>query len=414
MQSDARAADVPTMAEGAETWSALCATVRQREQLDARIIELTGRLQRSGTIEAIEGVTLDTALNLVHRQPAAERSMLLTAADVLADMPATMALFQAGTLSWGQVRGIVAEAKRLAKDDRAVLDEYVDASTDLFAKLDPDDAVDAVRIVVEELRGLRKAEQREDRLERGSFVWAQASMFGRGKIYGELDNLSLAQVLARVDAMAPADDGRTLSQRRADGLVNLATHDCDTGGEGTGRGAETTIVVCLDKDQATPTAAGTIVLDAPGCLPTVTARTIEALVADASVQAVVFDGGRPLTATAKIRAKTIPAATRAAVKARDRGDRFPGSRRPLQHVHHLDKKGQGHHPEFLVGLSQPSHTRVHRFGWSVKIDPATAEATFKRGERTWVTVPRDTRLRRPRPKTTSGDADGDPHLPAGP
>jgi hypothetical protein len=290
------------------------------------------------------------------------------------------------------------------------LDEHIDASQDLFAKIDPDDALDAIRIVVEELRGIRKAQQREDAIERGNFVWGQPSMFGPGKLYGELDNLSLGQVLARVDAMAPADDGRTLSQRRADGLVALATHACD---DDTGAGAETTIVVCLDKDQTTPTAAGTLVLDAPGCLPTVSARTIEALAADASVQAVVFDGGRPLTATAKIRAKTVPAATRAAVKARDRGDRFPGSRRPIAHLHHLNKAGEGHHPEYLIGLSQASHRRVHRHQWRVSVDPASAEITFKRGERTWVTLPRGTRLRRPKSRTSNSAADGDPHLPTG-
>ena len=31
----------------------------------------------------------------------------------------------------------------------------------------------------------------------------EPAMFGAGKIYGEFDNLSLARVLARVDAMAP-------------------------------------------------------------------------------------------------------------------------------------------------------------------------------------------------------------------
>src|SRR5688572_654857 len=99
----------PTMGDGAQAWTDLCATLRQRAELDARIVELTGQVQRSGTIETLEGVTLDTALSLVHRLPAAERGMLLTAADVLADMPATMALLKEQVLSWGQVRGIVAE-----------------------------------------------------------------------------------------------------------------------------------------------------------------------------------------------------------------------------------------------------------------------------------------------------------------
>ncbi|HEX2212989.1 MAG TPA: DUF222 domain-containing protein, partial [Mycobacterium sp.] len=316
----------PTLTDGVAAWSALCDRLAQRAALDAQIVELTGAVQRSGTIEAVEGVALDTALNLVHRLPASERGMMLTAADVLADMPATMRLLHDRVLSWGQVRGIVAEAKRLSRHDRAVLDAHIDASADMFAKVDPDDAVDAVRIVATELRGIRQAERAEERVERSNFVWGQPGMFDSGKLYGELDNLSLARVLARIDALAPGDDGRSLSQRRADGLVAIARHTCpatcltcdtdthsdtDTGpdeaADGDDRGAggdsgggggddgtrvpprrRTTlhprlgrshdgVVVCVDLRDATVTSAGTILLDAPGCLPTITAKAAEAL-----------------------------------------------------------------------------------------------------------------------------------------
>ena len=394
------------MGDGAQAWAELCATLRQRAELDARIIELTGQVQRSGTIETLEGVTLDTALNLVHRLPAAERGMLLTAVDVLRDMPETMALLKAQVLSWGQVRSIVAEVKRLSNAARAIVDAHIVASQDLFAKLDPDDALDAVRIVVQEVRGLRAVERSEDREQRSGFLWAQAGMFGRGKFYGETDNVSLAALLNRVDAMAPADDGRTLSHRRADGLTALVTHACDDPDAPARAGAGATILVALEKDNVDPTAAGTIVLDAPGCLPTVTAKTLEALAADADVQVVLFDGGRPLTVTKKLRAKATPEAVRTAAKVRDRGDRFPGSRRPIRHLHHLDKDGEGHHVDHLLGVSEPSHRRIHRCGWKVTIDPATAAVTFTRGERTWITLPRGTRLRRPPPP--------DPHPPDSP
>lgn len=388
----------PTLTDGVEAWSTLCARLAERARLDAEILELTGRVQRSGTIELLEGVPLDTALNLVHRLPASERAMMLTAADVLADMPETMALMRDRTLSYGQVRGIVAEAKRLSRQERAQLDAHIGASADRLPKMDPDDAVDAVRIVVEELRGIRAVERSEEHAKRASFLWAQPGMFGVGTMYAQLDNLSLTKVLSRVDAMAPADDGRPLSQRRADGLVSLAAHDCDDPAPTRGRsGGEATIVVALDTDNVTATSAGTIEIDAPGCLPTITAKAIEALAADASVQVVLFEGGRPLTVTKKLRAESMPKAARTAVKVRDRGDRFPGSRRKIDHVHHFDKVGAGHHVDKMIGLSEPSHRRVHRHGWTVTLDPATAEATFIRGERTWVTLPRGTRLRRPPP-----------------
>ena len=443
----------PTMGDGAQAWSELGAAVRQRAELDARIIELTGEVQRSGTIETLEGVTLDTALNLVHRLPASERGMLLTAVDVLADMPETMALLKAQLLSWGQVRGIVAEAKRLSKDGRCLLDAHIGTSWDMFAKFDSDEAVDAVRIAAEEIRGLRAVERSADAVEKASFVWAQPGMFGPGKLYSQMDNLSLAQVLNGIDACTPADDGRPLSQRRADGLVSMANqrlagtcdgHETDAeegdpDGDGDGSAGEAdddalpvrrpvcvggtrhpvlvdakpSIDVIIDTRDVTITSAGIIQVNAPGCLPTLTARAIEALTADASVRVVLVDGGRPLTVTRKVRASDVPAKTRVAVKLRDRGDRFPGSRGPLGqvHLHHLDKDGAGHNPDAIVSLLPKNHRRVHRLGWKVTVDPPTGEVTFTRGERSWTTLPRGTRLRRPPPEPDPPDPPGDATLP---
>jgi hypothetical protein len=110
---------------------------------------------------------------------------------------------------------------------------------------------------------------------------------------------------------------------------------------------------------------------------------------------VLTDGARPLTVTRKVHAKALPDDIRRAIRARDRRDRFPGSRRPIEHVHHTDRDGHGHHPEYLTGLSTSSHRRVHREGWAISIDPDTGEVTFTRGERSWTTLPAGTRLRRP-------------------
>lgn len=447
MQSSSAVAEkpaiAPTMGDGAAAWSALCRKVKQRAALDAEIIELTGEVQRSGTIETLEGVTLDTALNLVHRLPAAERGMLLTAVDVLRDMPETMALLKAQVVSWGQVRGIVGEAKRLSADGRRILDAHIGASSDRFAKIDPDDAIDAVRIVVEEVRGLRAVERSADAVERANFLWAQPGMFGAGKLYGQMDNASLARSINGIDAFTPADDGRPLSQRRADGLVAMANArlagtchgHTDTVGDGNGDNAtaanarrpvcdgrtrhpilvdaKPSIDVIVDTRDVTVTSAGIIQINAPGCLPTLTARAVEALVADASVRVVLVDGGRPLTVTRKLRANDVPAATRIAVKLRDRGDRFPGSRAPMGqvHLHHLDKKGQGHHPDAIVSLAEKNHRRVHRHGWKVTVDPPTGEVTFTRSERSWTTMPRGTRLRRPPPERHPPRPPGDTTLP---
>ena len=430
--------DAPTLTEGAAAWSALCEAIEQRARLDARIVELTGAVQRSGTIEALEGVTLDTALNLVHRLPGADRSMQITAAEVLRDMPATMGLFKAAQLSWGQVRGIVAEVRRLPRELRAIVDARIGASRDRLAKMDPDDLIDQVIVCVQELRDSGAVLRAQRNVARRNFIWAQPALVGPGKIYGELDNPSLATVITAIDAHAPAGDGRPLSQRRADGLVDMAAHRCpnttgdtvevgvgrgdvalgDAGAGGAGTDADAVVGdggarrapchrridralpafdVIVDTRDVTINAAGTISVAANGALPTLTAAACEALAAHAQVRAILMEGGRPIAVTRKIWAKALPNDVRRAVKARDRGDRFPGSRRPIEHVHHLDKDQKGHHVDHLVGLSDASHKRIHGHGWKISVDPPTGEVTFTRGERTWTTLPRGTRLRHPQP-----------------
>lgn len=374
----------PTMAQGVQAWSQLCAALSQRAALDARIVALAGQVQRSGTIERVEGLTLDAALSLTHRLPSADRSMMLTAADVLADMPATRGLFEAGVLSWGQVRGVVAAAKRLPKDQRAALDQRIGLSQDRFAKMDPDDVIDAVCVAVEELRDPRASQRSERDRARANFVWAQPGMFDRGKIYAEMDNCSLAAVVTGMDEAAPADDGRSLAQRRADGLVALAGYRCNpesaadtdtAAGEDRStrhpvlRPATPLFIGLVDLKDVSVNTAGMLQINTPGCVPTISAALLESLAANADVRAVLMDGARPLAVGRKVRAKRLADDVRLAIKARDRRDRFPASRRPIEHVHHFDKHGQGNNPDYLAGLSSISHKRLHRCGWTATGPP---------------------------------------------
>jgi Domain of unknown function (DUF222) len=230
-----------------------------------------------------------------------------------------------------------------------------------------------------------------------------------------------------MDEAAPPDDGRSIAQRRADGLINLVDHECagdapadeaegahgpDDVAAGDPDGASSTapapgrtrhprlgrpkydVVINVDWRDVTVTAAGTISINAPGCLPTISAALLESIAADATVRAVICDGARPLTVTKRVRGRQIPDDVRLAVRARDRRDRFPASRRPIRHLHHRNKGDLGHHVDHLVGLADVSHQRVHRHGWSVTIDPPTGEVTFTRGDRSWTTLPRGTPLAR--------------------
>jgi hypothetical protein len=142
--------------------------------------------------------------------------------------------------------------------------------------------------------------------------------------------------------------------------------------------------------------AGTVDLHVPGCLPTLSAKLVDLLAADADLRATIFHGQRPLASSKLINAADIPAATRRSVKLRDRGDRMPGSRDPLvwcdlHHLHHRSKGGT-HDPDNLVALRSRWHQLLHRHGWTSRLDPETGRFTIQRDGRRYDSLPHGTTL----------------------
>ncbi len=190
-------------------------------------------------------------------------------------------------------------------------------------------------VAVAELRDPRSVERDEREQARANFLWGQPGMFDRGKVCGELDNCSSAAVV-----IAPT-----------------------------------------------------------GCShwpPTVSAGLRESLAADATVQAVLMDGARPVTVTKRCAPNSCRVTSASPSK---RATALTGS--PVLGTHgtraSLRKGREGHHVDQLAGLAGPSHRRVHRCGWQITLDTGTGEMTFTRGDRSWTTLPHGTRLRRPPP-----------------
>jgi hypothetical protein len=90
------------------------------------------------------------------------------------------------------------------------------------------DVVDAASLAAADLRGEAAANRPEERAAKAAFLGIQLDLFGRGRSFGEGSAAALAMIAAALDAAAPNDD-RRLSQRRFDGLEELAGHylGCD-------------------------------------------------------------------------------------------------------------------------------------------------------------------------------------------
>lgn len=435
--------DAPSHADVDERLDALSSRVVRYERTMFDMVHLVDEIGRSGLVEELEGSPLEQVLGLRFNLTRSEVWMLQTAGDCLRNMPDTRRLWRNGAISWSQVRQIVDGAKRLSREHRAVLDARLAASEELLESLDPDRLAWAVGREVDELRGLRSTRDRERRVEQSSFVSVQADFDGGGSFYGHMDAIGLSTVVGAWDAAADdlqasgADLPAEPSQRRAAGAVAAAgdylaggprshgdNHDrdhessgeaggVDRAGHGDGeevvrkgpRRARPLVNFVVDVADCTTTAAGQVMLDAAGALPTITrTRLEEILSSDHDCRVAVFEGARPLAVSDLVEASEVPTKTRIAVQLRDRGGRMPGSRTPTAsaHVHHLDKARHGHHPDHLVMLGPFGHLRqVHKRGWKLHVDPGSGQVTARWRDRTYRSLPWGTRLRRAPPDDTS-------------
>ena len=407
----------PSLAEGAELMAELATAIAVREDAVRRLVFVLADVNRAGVVEALEGLPLDVQLAVQHGFTGAEQAMLLDAGDVLASMPATTALWQQGRLSWSMVRDVVARLRRFGRDMRVSVDQRIGASEELVGVMDPERFAWAVAEAVEELHGTTAKERAEDADAASTFLWVQMGLDGRSKLYGELDAPDTAVVLNGLDRQAARDDRttaddtgaaqprtahgrharrRTRAKRRGRALVGLCA-DRLAGRTATGRrvDAKPLMVVHVPLDRVSTTAAGRLEVAVDNALPTLSARTVEALARDADVRAVVMDGARPLTVTRRLHAREVPEDTLLAVRARDLGARDPAGRTsiPLSEVHHLTPGL--HHPDRLACVSQRGHLRlIHRHGWSGHVDTTSGWITWSRGNRNIVTVPWGTPLNR--------------------
>lgn len=253
---------------------------------------------------------------------------------------------------------------------RGDLDDRIAATdrTHGLDRYDPDDLCDQVDAAADELRRLRAVERAEARRAGADVLVLQQTFDGMVTGWFRLNVLSAAvlvnalthwtALLAKGSVTPPetggtpavpdSDDpdtwtGRDRGRQQATALVALAAAALSglLTPDGARRPAKPLYVLHVDVRQAHPTA--TLELDLAGRLPSLTARLVELLGSDATIQAVLFDGHRPLAVSSKLHADHLPADTRLAVQARDLGNRDPGPCLPVgrAHVHHLVHRADG-------------------------------------------------------------------------
>ncbi len=410
------------------------------DRLLARALRLAGQLAGSGMVEREEGLSVDGLLAAAAGMTGADRGMLQTAAQTLEVMPQTVAGFEAGLLSWGQVRGIVARCKRRSRADRGELDGRIGAwLAQPRGSDDPEQLLWAVEAAVEQQRRPADRQRSQQQRQQASFFAVQPGLEGACQVYGQLAAEHAAPLLAALDAAAgpPTPDGHaptTASSESDDGEPagqgTPSTAGASAGGAGgvgagwsstsrsrayaaalaevagqwlaggAGRRPKTAITCRIDLAEATRQPDGTVALRLRGGLPRITAAAVEALAADAaSLRVLLTDGARPLALTPPV-ATGLPATVAAAVRARDGGCRSPGCTAPAAHtdLHHAylpRAAGGGHDPDELIALCRRHHRQTEANGWQLRLHPPTGQVTLERADRQWRTLPHGTGLPHP-------------------
>src|SRR2546422_2078970 len=157
------------------------------------------------------------------------------------------------------------------------------------------------------------------------------------------------------------DDARTYGQRCADALVELGRQG--SGGKRDGAGPRPQLVIRASLDTLAGVKGGPAgELEGGGTVP---AETVQRYACDSAISRITGQG--ELEDELNHASRTLPAATRRALEARDRHCVFPGCTRPLNWCdgHHLvwwTRGGATALPNLAL-LCRPHHRMVHEEGW---------------------------------------------------
>ncbi len=215
--------------------------------------------------------------------------------------------------------------------------------------------------------------------ERDYFLRVAPTLFGEGDVSGHLDAQGTAVLIAALDAHDTGPDpvdgpaaARSLAERRADALVDMAAGSMGSEGDGSPTEGRSRFAATLVLDWATATgtdpALDRIRQDLLEVGP-VPRRVTERLLCDASVRVLTLGpDGQPLDL-----GRTTPVvspAQRRALVVRDQHCQFPGCDRPTQwcDAHHLDHWLRDDGPTDLgnlVLLCRRHHRLVHH-GWELE------------------------------------------------
>lgn len=280
----------------------------------------------------------------------------------------------AGDLVYDQVRAVERSVVVLPPD---VQQPAVDLLTELARQAD----TTAVRVAGRRLRhavdpdgALSEAHAQFER----RYLSLSPLLDGMTVVDGLLDPESatvLSTALAPFLVPAGSDDTRTTSQRRADGLVELAQAAVAAGGLPVlaGATAEVQVLVAAESLGGVVGASPALLPEAPGGPGLLLPESVTRIACGARLTRLVL-GADSVPLDLGRSQRLFSPAQRRALALRDAGCRFPGCGRPVRYTdaHHLDEWDDGGPTDLCNGclLCRFHHRLVHEGGWRTEVaDP---------------------------------------------
>jgi hypothetical protein len=273
----------------------------------------------------------------------------------------------AGDITSGHVEVLAVKTRRHG----SLYAEHEDTLLDAAAALPVDDfdtVAEKWRLLADELRANAKT---AGLAEHGDLQVTTA--LGRSTLVAELDTEAAKTVLDALDARCEPEPAgelapRTLSQRRAAALVEMAAASLAAGSPGRRSATTADIVIDLQTLRGEPPADLTRIHCELSTGTPVTRTTALRLCCDAWIGRVVMNGPSEILDLGH-RTRVVSAAQRRALAHRDRGCVFPGCDRQPEwtDAHHLEHWARGGPTDLdnLCLLCRRHHVVVHEGRWTL-------------------------------------------------
>ncbi len=344
-----------------------------RERLDAELLRLTGQWDRERAWE-IDGALTPRAW-LRHRAPISDREAgrLVKSARLVDQHDAVSSALADGEISTAHVDTI---GNGVSKAREPLLAEHREVLVDQAKRLPVADFATVMR---------RWAALADDQLAKDDFKqkWDRrhlhASLGLDGWVTGDfyLDPAAGAALIAALDHEAPPDpedtpDGpRTLSQRRADALVDIVNRHLN-GDEVAGNPPHLNVIVDAASASGHNPELAAARCELEGVGP-ITRSVMEQLGCDAKLTRIVTAGPSVVLDMGRA-TRTATAAQRRALAIRDQHCRFPGCGRQPQwcDAHHVagwvESLGETNLGNLIL-LCRRHHTLIHNSRWHINLNP---------------------------------------------